>query len=131
MLAVAEGDRDRVDGEIAPAEVELDRLAAKSADIGVPGAVGRQRAPGPELLRELEGDAAAGSGDSARGAECVGGDREVEVDDLATGDRVADGATDDPGGVLAARQRLVGDDDGLRLEQRSGKAFGAQFAPPT
>jgi hypothetical protein len=113
---VRQRHRDRVDGEVAQRQIRTEVRAAKPGDVDVPGAIARQRAPGPELRRELERRATAGIGDCPRGGALVGAHGDVDVDHVATEDGVADRPAHDPG-IVALGERLAGRANGRSLGQ--------------
>ena len=71
-LAAAERHRDRVDGEVAQAQVGLDRRPRAARRCRRPGSRSRRHAPGLELARELEGVAAEQRRRSAGAARATG-----------------------------------------------------------
>jgi hypothetical protein len=118
---VAELDRDRVDGEVALAEVGDDRVAAQGAHVDMPGAVRGQHPPGTELGRKLERRTARRAGDPPRRIRSVTVHSEVEVDDRSPAERVADGTADDPERVVGAGERLASARGRGRVEQRPAR----------
>ncbi len=115
--AAVEGQRNRVDGEVAVLEVGLDALAAQRGDVDVPAAVGRLGPPRVEALRERERGASRGLGDAARDLLLLPGDGEVNVDHGPAEQRVAQRAADDPR-VVARAQRLADGRHGRRAGER-------------
>jgi hypothetical protein len=95
-VEVIERDGYRVDGEVAKREIAGDRVGAQAGDVDVPITTRGERAPGRELGRQLERRTAGGAGDLRGGAGDVAGDREIDVDDLATERRIAHRPADDP-----------------------------------
>ena len=124
---VGGGDRDRVGREVALGEVVLDRLAAHPGDVDVPATVARERPPGSELGRELERRPTGGRGDLPCEVARVAGDREVDVDDRAAEDRVANSAADDPRAVVGFERVRRGANRGRGLERAgAGHASGPE-----
>ena len=79
-VAAAERLGDRVDRQVAPGEIVLDRLALQRHQVDLPAAVAGDHAPGAERLRERERVPARAAGDAARrSAAASPGDDDVEV----------------------------------------------------
>ncbi len=99
---------DRVDGEVAERQVGDQGPAADRVEVGLPGAVAGDHAPGAELVGELEGRRPGAAGDRPRGEADVAVDHEVDVGRrTGSAERVADGAADHPG--RRAGQRAPGE----------------------
>jgi hypothetical protein len=98
----------------------MDRAGTQPGDVDVPGAVGGDHPPAPELGRELERVTAGRSRERPGGLALVAGDGDVEVDDRPVDERVAHRPTDDP--CLASGERPAGGLGGRRGSQVGGEA---------
>ena len=67
-LTAGERLGDRVDGEVSPGQVGLQRAAAQRVDVDLPAPVAGHDAPGAELVGELEARRATGAAERARAA---------------------------------------------------------------
>jgi hypothetical protein len=118
QLTAAEWPRDRVQREVASAQVVLDRLRAESRHVDVPATGGSDRAPGCVLGGELEGGAARHLRDRARRALLLTSlHRQVGIGDLFTEQEVANRAADDPGLGLLLEGDARGSDGRRQVER--------------
>jgi hypothetical protein len=108
---------DRVDGEVAQSQVELDRTGTQRREVDLPVAVVSDDPPGPEVVGQLERVTAGVGGDLPRGLLDVAVERDVDVDDVPAQDRVADRAADEPGAVGDVAEPRTGDLDRRRLAE--------------
>lgn len=110
--ATGERHRNRVDREVAQPQIDLDRPAAQAGDVDLPAPVVVDDPPGVEIAGELERVAADLGGEVACRRRDVAGEGDVDVDDIATEDRVADRSADDPGAVGDVAEPGAGHLDG-------------------
>ena len=95
-IAVVQGDSDRVDGEIAQAEIVLD---AASAPGDVDRLLARHHAPGTVSLRQRKRRAPAATGQPLRHRARILGDDQVDVEHRPAQQHVAHAAADQPGAL--------------------------------
>jgi hypothetical protein len=98
--------RDRVDGQVAPPEVLLERRLAEPQHVELPAVVARDHPPGSEGLRERERVAAGPAARGPRHRLGIAGDDHVEVGGRALQQPVADRAADQPRRRPEGRDRM-------------------------
>ena len=94
---------DRVDRQVAAAQILLERLPHQRRQIDLPVLLVRSHAPGAELLGELEGVTSGAATEFPRQAGDVAIDGQVEVGGLAAEQGVAHGTADEPGTPVPRR----------------------------
>ena len=96
QLAAGEGLGDRIDREIALAEVILDRRAAERSEVDLPRVVACDHSPRPESLGQREGGRADPAGERACDRRGVSRDRHIKIDRRPPQQPVSDQTADQP-----------------------------------